>query len=145
MAALQRLALPAPRILGRPRPGSLLVVAALVALVAVALVQVNQLGRMTGKGYQIDELNRERAARRAENREVEAQVARLSSLARVDWDARVRLGMVPAARKLHIAVNATVPEHQALPPRFLPAEAPPAPPPAAGRPWWKRALDLLPF
>ena len=143
MAALQRPALPAPRILRKPRQVKVLLAGALALLVIAAGFQVNQFSRLTSTGYQIDELGRERAERQAANHALEAEVAQLSSLARVDWEARTRLHLEPAQQKLYITVNHAVPDRQTLPTRFLPAE-----PPDAGQtadPVWKRLLKALPF
>jgi cell division protein FtsL len=150
MAALHRPALPLPRKLGVPglgkvRSGRLLLWGAIALIVVLALLQVNQFSRLTSTGYQIDELNTQRAAREAENHDLAAQVAQLSSLARVDWEARVRLHMEPAQQTLYVAVNQPVPQQQLLPTRYLPPQGPPAAAPAGQRSLWKRALDLLPF
>jgi len=150
MAALHRPALPFPRKLGLPGAGKLRsgrwpLVGAIALVVVLATLQVNQFSRLTSTGYQIDDLNAQRAAREAENHDLEAQVAQLSSLARVDWEARARLHMEPAQQKLYIAVNQPVPQQQLLPTRYLPQQAPPAAAPAGRRSRWKRALDLLPF
>jgi cell division protein FtsL len=121
-----------------------LFIAALL-VIGVALLQVNQFSRLTSTGYQINELNRERAVRQAENHELEAKVASLSSLARVDWEARTRLHMEPAKQKLYIDVNHPLPDRQTLPTRFLPQEQPVASPVAGHDSLWKRLLRLLPF
>jgi cell division protein FtsB len=143
MAALHRRAIPAPRIFAKPRPGKLLLVGALALVVIAAGFQVNQFSRLTRTGYQIDELNRERAARQADNHALEAEVAQLSSLARVDWESRTRLHLEPAQQKLYITVNHAVPDRQTLPTRFLPPE--PRDAGGAVEPMWKRLLKSLPF
>lgn len=143
MAALQRPALSAPRIFPKPRTGRLLLVGTVGLAIIAAGFQVNQFSRLTSTGYQINELNRQRAERQASNHALEAEVARLSSLARVDWEARTRLHLEPAQQKLYIAVNHSVPDRQTLPTRFLPPEAPDAGP--RGEPAWKRLLKSLPF
>lgn len=149
MAALQRPAIPLPHRLARPLgrlPMHRAVVALVLALVvAVALLQVNQFSRAASTGYQINDLNAERSAKQAENHAIEAEVARLSSLARVDIEARLRLGMVPAERKLSIAVNQPAPARESLPTRFLPQTKPVTPATATNEPFWKRLLRLLPF
>ncbi len=143
MAVLQRAALPATRKIGRWRPRWLL--GGTLALVVLAAgLQVNQFSRLTSTGYQLNELNRQRAARQAENHELEAEVARLSSLGRVDWEARTRLHMVPASQRLYLNVNHAAPDRQSLPTRFLPPEASTAKP-GTGTPWWKQILELAPF
>ncbi len=154
MAALHRPALPVRGKLGLPAPfdrkasAKLVVAAAIGLVIGVAALQVNQFSRLTSTGYHINELNRKRAARQADNHELEAQVARLSSLARVEWEARVRMGLAPPGQKLYIDVNQPVPDRQTLPTRFLPQERPAsvgAPIDTRHGPFWKRVLKLLPF
>ncbi|MBI2723606.1 MAG: hypothetical protein HYX50_00950 [Chloroflexi bacterium] len=154
MAVVHRPALPSPRLWPLPRwrrpsargllSSRLIVVGALLLLVAVALLQVNQFSRLTSTSYTMNELNRQRSAQVAENQAVEAEVARLSSLARVDWEARVKLRMEPARTIFYINVNQPLPAQQTLPTRFRPVEpaAGVAAPAVAGRPWWRR---LFPF
>jgi len=144
MAALHRPALPAPRILGKVRSGRLYLYLAGALLVLVALVQVNEFSRLTSTGYEVDALRRERDLQLAENHRLEAEVARLSSLARVDWEARTRLKMEPPKRRLYLEVNRPVPDEQSLPARFRPEEAPAHS--NRGEPWWERvARWLIPF
>ncbi len=142
MAVIHRPALPAQRAPGRIRSGRIVLTGAAVLVIGGAVLQVNQFSAVTGTGYQIEDLKRERAAKQAENRDLEAEVARLSSLARVDIEARTRLSMGPAGRVMHLEVNGPVPERQTLPTRFLPVEGEAESP----RPTlWERLLDLLPF
>ena len=143
MAALHRLTLPAPRTFGKRISPKLLFAVAGVLAVAVAAAQVNQFSRVTSAGYELDRLNQERAAKQADNHEIEADVARLSSLARVDFEARQRLKLVPAATRLYLTVDHAVPDRQTVPTRFLaPERSAPAP---SSAPLWKRVLRHLPF
>jgi cell division protein FtsL len=149
MAALHRPALPLPGRLSAPiaklRSGRIPIIVVVALVLAIALVQVNEFSRLTSTGYQINELTAERTARQADNHKLEAEVASLSSLARVDWEARTRLHMEPAKQKLYIDVNSAAPDRQTLPTRYLPAERPAAvPAPAGGTSLWKRLLRLLP-
>ena len=150
MAVLQRPPLPLPvRAIGKlggVAVRRLLLAGVLALVVAVALLQVNQFSRVTSTGYQINDLTRERAKKQAENYQIEAEVAHYSSLARVDIEARVRLGMAPPQRTLSISVDQPPPAHETLPTRYLPEENhdPPAPSPEA-RALWKRVLRLIPF
>jgi cell division protein FtsL len=148
MAALHRPALPAPRALGRHVGGRWLIVVAAGAAVLFALLQVNQFSRATSTGYALDALRQQQAMKQAQNHELEAQVAELSSLGRVSWDARTKLGLVPASKRVYITVNQPVPDRQTLPTRYqqqAAAAAPAATPQAGGAPWWKHILDLTPF
>jgi hypothetical protein len=132
---------------GKIRSGRLALWIALALMVGVALLQVNQFSRVASTGYAINDLNRERAAKQAENHEIEAEVARLSSLARVDIEARLRLHMEPAQQKLYVDVNQPVPVRETLPTRFLPTErrATQPAPQATHTPAWKRLLKRLRF
>jgi cell division protein FtsL len=146
MAALHRPAILAPRILGRPRSGRIVLYVVAGIVVVVALLQVNQFSRLTSAGYEVESLKRERDLKVAENHKLEADVASLSSLARVDLEARLELGMQPATNRLYIDVNHAVPDRQTLPTRFLPQEMPQQAPEHDGKPLWKRATDwLIPF
>lgn len=122
MVAIHRPALPPGQAFGRTLSSRRsLAIAAALAL-GFAGLQVNQFSRVTTTGYAIGTLERERAEKQAEVHGLEAEVARLSSLARVDWEARTRLGMVPATRRLYIAVNQPLPQEQTLPTRYLPEQ-----------------------
>jgi cell division protein FtsL len=115
-------------------------------LLVISLAQVNQFSRLTSTGYEIDELERVRAEKQAENHELESDVARLSSLARVELVARLEMGMVPATRQVHIRVNQPLPEERELPTRYLPpAVSEDAVPPAGGGSIWDSIRDLFPF
>lgn len=143
MAALHRPAIPATRTLGRFRSRKALAVAGIMLVLAVALLQVHQFSRVTSTSYELNRLQRLRDDRSAENAQLEAEVARLSSLARIEWEARTRMNMQPAERRLYIDVNHPLPDARTLPTRFFPTE----PARIAGRPdpFWKQALKLLPF
>lgn len=146
MAILQRTALPASGHIAKPQSLRPFVIATAALAILIAGVQVNQFSRVTSTGYEIEALKRERDAKQAANHELEAEVAQLSSLARIDWEARTRLGMTPATQTMYINVNAELPARQSLPTRYMPDElAPSAPPPAKSDSIWERALKLLPF
>ena len=139
--------IPRSAILARKAPrissGKLLLMLAALLLITAAGLQVNQLSAVTGTGYQIEDLKRERALRQAANHDQEAEVARLSSLARVEIEARSRLGMVPATRVRHLNINGLVPDHQTLPTRYLP-QGPAEAGPHDDASFIERVLDLLP-
>jgi cell division protein FtsL len=141
MVAIQRPALPIPVVRGPFRSRWVLALA-ICAVVGGALLQVNQFSAVTGTGYDIEELKREKAAKQAQNHELEAEVASLSSLARVEIEARTRLQMDKPKAVRHMQVNEVVPDHQTVPTRYLPAI--PAPATEADPPFWQRLLDLLP-
>lgn len=142
MAALQPPAIAGPRVFRRPRGGKLLLMGAIALVIIAAGLQVNQFSRLTSTGYAINGLQAQHAERLAENRAIEAEVARLSSLARVDWEARTRLHLEPAQQRLYLTVNHGVPDRQTMPTRFLPPE--PAIAGQAKEPMWKRLMKSLP-
>jgi len=128
--------------ISRLRPG-VVIAAALAAVALAAMIQVVQSSDATTRGYQVQQLERRRLELEARVHEKEAEVAFLSSLDRVEREARTRLGMVPAEQRLYMQMSEPVPREQLLPTRFLPpAEAAPA---GGGRPWWRRLLDRLPL
>jgi cell division protein FtsB len=135
--------LPAPRAFLKQRQAWLIGLGATAIIVGVMAFQVSQLSNAAGTSYTINELTRQRAAKQAANHELEAEVANLSSLAHVDLDARLRLGLLPATRKLYVTVNQPLPQKQTLPTRYLPvvneADLP------AETPAWKALLRALPF
>jgi cell division protein FtsL len=142
MAAIQRPAAlrKAPHIAS----GRLLLAIAAAVLIGAAAMQVNQFSAVTGTGYEIEELKRERALKQAANHDLEAEVASLSSLARVEIEARARLGMEPPKDVEHINIVGAVPDHQTLPTRYLPAE--PVEAESDENPSFvEKMLDLLPF
>jgi hypothetical protein len=143
MVALRRPPLLAPGAFLRKRQGWLAIGLAAALICAAGALQVNQLSRATSTSYQINELNRTRAAKQAENHELERRVAELSSLARVEIEARMRLGMLPADRRLYIQVNQPLPAEQSLPTRFLPADEIESP--SATASFWDRIKRLLPL
>jgi len=146
MAAIQRPALPAPiRSLPRLRGGRVALVAAAGLVIGLALLQVQQFSAVTSRGYEIEELKRERLAQQARNHVLEAEVAHLSSLARVDIEARLRLKMEPPKRVLYITVNEAPPTAQQLPSRFQGPQNESTPQPSEGTSFIERLLDALPF
>lgn len=86
----------------RPRPGrrgratrlALTVLAAAALLLAVGARQA----RIAAEGYQLGRLKHQLAAERAAVERLEAELARLSSPARLDAVARFQLGLEPAQR-----------------------------------------------
>lgn len=150
MALLRRPALSIPAAAaGRLRSGRLALFAVAVLVTGVALLQVHQFSQVTSTGYQVDGLTQVRAEKQARNHELEAEVAALSSLGRVDWEARTRLHMEPPKQRLYIDVNQPAPQRETLPTRFLPAggsQAGAAQPGATpSQPFWRRVLKLLPL
>lgn len=120
--------------------------ASLAILVLASLWQVLQTSDATTTGFEIQRLERQRDTLQAQVHSLEAEVAELSSLSRIDREARDRLGLVPPARTVYLKVDQPVPERQGIPTRYQPApveDAALAPPPES---WWRGMLRaLLPF
>jgi cell division protein FtsL len=116
-----------------------------VAFCAVAflgLLQVIQTSDATSTSYTIRRLEQERQDWSAQVHSLEAEVATLTSLDRVEREARDRLGMVPAENVLYLEVGVPPPQQQLLPRRFATSE------PSASEPgtsWWQALLRLLPL
>ncbi len=115
---------------------------AFIAVALVGLWQVIQASDVTTTGFNISRLEQDRANWQASVHQLEAQVAALTSLERVERDARERLGMVPAQEQIHLEVDVPAPKQQLIPRRYLDEEPPPSEP---GGSWWDPLLRLLPF
>ena len=73
---------------------------------------------------------------------LEAEVATLTSLERVEREARGRLGMVPAREILYLEVDAPPPRPELVPRRFSHYASDAG---ESGNSWWQDLLKLLPF
>ncbi len=143
MAVLNRPVLhPPTRLLPRIRSRALVGIA-LFGVVIAAMAQVVQTSDATSRGYQIQQLEQQRLTLEAQVHQKEAEIAGLSSLDRIEREARTRLGLVPAGNRLYMEMSEPVPQEQLLPSRFAPPEE--ASPAAHGRSWWRRLLDFLPL
>lgn len=141
MASLDRLI---PRPLSRPlsRPLALrpLLLGAFLVIAGVGLLQVLQTSDATTSGYNLRELEQQRLDWQARVHEIEAEIASLTSMQRIEQEARGRLGMAPPERVLTLEVHTEPPAQQLVPQRYLMEE-----PPAETSSWQSRLLRLLPF
>jgi cell division protein FtsL len=116
------------------------------AIVVIGLLQVVQTSEATTTSFSIQRLEQERLELRAAVSDLEAEVAGLSSLARIEREAK-RLGLEPPVAREAVQVNVPWPGGEAfVPMRFAPAGD------AAevdGHPeesgWWEKLLKPLPF
>jgi cell division protein FtsL len=115
---------------------------AFIVVAIVGLWQVIQISDATTIGFNISHLEQERLNWQASVHELEAEVAALTSLERVEREARDRLGMVPAAEQIHLQVDVPAPEQQLIPRRYLDEEPSTSEPEGS---WWDPLLRLLPF
>lgn len=143
MSALDRLI---PRPLSRPlsQPLSLrpVLLGAFLVIALVGLLQVVQTSGVTSTGYSLRSLEQERLARQAQVHQLEAEVAALTSMERIESEARGRLGMVAPAEVETLEVHKQPPAQQLIPQRYFPEAAESTP--KAGS-WQQRLLRLLPF
>ena len=126
------------------RLGQVLAVTA-VAVVIIGLLQIVQTSQATTRTFEIQKLEQEKLEVGAQVRQLEAEVAGLSSLARIEGEAK-RLGLVKPQSVQAVEVN--VPWAGAaldrLPTRFSPGEQQ-AEETGQDAPWWRDLLGLLPF
>jgi len=118
------------------------------AIVVIGLLQIVQTSEATTASFAIQRLEQRRLELDASVRGLEADVAALSSLERIDREAQ-RLGLAPPRAQETIEVNVPWPgaEEDRLPSRFAPAAEGEAGEDGSsgGSAWWEGLLDLLPF
>jgi len=113
-------------------------IAALAFLLFAALLQNSF---VTSQGFDIQASQRQQARLRAEISLLEADVARLTSQARIERRAQ-EIGMVRASNPIYVTVQEPGPAPAKLPAEYLPA---PEPKPAPAEPWWKSLLSWRPW
>jgi cell division protein FtsL len=116
---------------------------ALVAVGLAALLPLLQSSQATTTGYSIRQLERQRNDWEARIHELEAEVASLASLDRIEKDAHDRLNMQAPEDTVYITVHVASPESQPIPERFLPPKNQETSQP--DKSWWQSLLDLLPL
>ena len=112
------------------------------AVALLGFLQVIQTSDATSTGYAIRRLEQERLDWSAQVHGLEAEVATLTSLERVEREARGRLGMVPAENVLYLEVDAPPPRPELVPRRFSRYASDAG---ESGASWWQDLLKLLPF
>lgn len=131
----------------RAQGGSLslpLVLAMAVAAIGLAgALSLLPSSKATSTTHNIRQLEMARDDWQARIHELEAEIASLGSLERIDREARERLGMVPPTRTVHITVDIPAPEKQILPERFLPTRE--EKPEEDRQSLWESLLDFLPI
>jgi cell division protein FtsL len=142
MATLDRLG-PAPpqaQLASTWRPRRAIAVAFLTAAV-IALLQVVQSSSFAHTGQQLQRLEAERTALKAEVYDLEADVAQLASLDRTERVAREKLGMIRARNVSYLSVGVDAPSGPLLPRPLVvtPGDE------GSGEPWWTSLLKALPL
>ena len=143
MATLDRLAPPPTssfpaRTAWSPRRA---IAAVLTVAAAIALLQVVQSSSFANTGQQIQGLETQKLDSTARVHQLEAEVAALSSLDRIERNARDRLGMVPARNIMYVQVAVPAPEDPLLPRPVLTAPSSRVSHPTI----WQRLVHLLPL
>ncbi|GAG45261.1 unnamed protein product, partial [marine sediment metagenome] len=83
---------------------------ALVAVGLAGLLPLLQSSQTTTTGHNIGELERQRNDWEARTHELEAEIASLASLNRIEQEAHQRLGMEAPERTLYLTVDVASPE-----------------------------------
>ncbi len=117
---------------------------AVAALVIVGLLRVVQTSQATTAGFAVQVLQQEKLEVETALRQLEADVALLSSLERIEREA-LRLGMGPPAAQASVRVNVALPAANALPTRFAPEEGAEESADSGATSWWRILLKPLPF
>ena len=117
------------------------------AIVIIALLQVIQTSEATTASFNIQRLEQRHLELRLSVEQLQAEVAGLSSLSRIEQEA-TRLGLVAPKDQETVAVNVPWPgaEEDQLPTRFAPAgQSEEERSSGDGSAWWQDPLGLLPF
>jgi cell division protein FtsL len=114
----------------------------LVVIGLAGLLPLMLSSRATSTSTDIRQLERVRNDWQARSQELQAEIAFLGSLDRIEKEARERLGMVPPSETIYVAVDEPAPEKQLVPLRFLPADKEQ---PRHDDSWWESILDMLPI
>ncbi len=127
------------------RLGPLLLMAG-AAIVVIALLQVVQSSEATTASFKIQRLEGQKLELETSVHQLEAEVASLSSLSRIENEAK-RLGLGPAQAQESVVVNVPGPTDDLarLPSRFAPSETKQAGGDGQGSSWWRSLLKHLPF
>ena len=151
MAVLNR-ALPRAHSRGKAQPttatlraGPILLIAAVI-IVIIGLLQIIQTSQATTRTFEIQKLEQQKLELGAEVRDLEAQVAGLSSLPRIQAESQ-RLGLVRPQSVEAVEVNVLAPDESVdrLPSRFAPAGQPQPQEAKNDAPWWRDLIGSLPF
>jgi cell division protein FtsL len=114
----------------------------LVVIGLAGLLPLIQSSQATSTSSDVRQLERARNDWQARLQELQAEVAFLGSLDRIEKEARERLGMVPPSETVYIVVDEPAPETQLVPLRFLP---PKKEQPRQEESWWESILGKLPL
>lgn len=122
----------------------LLAVGAIIALIAV--LQVLQTSRATTASFKIEQMQRQKLELETSVSQLQVQVAGLSSLARIQQEAK-RLGLGPPASREVVRVSVPGPSGDSaqIPARFLQTEPADTKAGEQKSSWWDDLLKHIPF
>ena len=132
----------APRSEGRQPSLPSLVTICLVVIGLAGLLPLILSSELIDTSSDIRGLERARNDWQARLQELQAEIAFLGSLDRIEKEARERLGMVPPSETVYVIVDEPAPETQLVPLRFLP---PKNEQPRQEDSWWESILGMLPL
>jgi cell division protein FtsL len=143
MSTLDRLIpRPLPKPLSQPTSLRPVLLGAFLTIALVGLLQVVQTSDATTTGYSLRRLEQDRLDRQAQVHQLEAEVAALTSMERIEGEARGRLGMTAPDDVLSLEVHKQPPAQQLIPRRFAPEVEKST---SETGSWWQALLRLLPF
>ena len=131
-----------PRKEGRQLSLPSLVTICLVVIGLAGLLPLIQSSNATSTSSSVLQLERARNDWQARLQELQADIATLGSLDRIEREARGRLGMVSPSETIYVVVDEPVPETQPVPLRFLPSKTEQ---PRHEDSWWESLLGKLPL
>ena len=121
-----------------------LLAAAGLMIVAIAVLQLYQASRATTASFNMQQLEQQKLQLDTSVRQLEAEVAALSSLQRIEQEAG-RLGLQPAQARSSAQVNVAPPaQGVGLPTRYGP-NTEEAEVGGQDAPWWHKLRKLIPF
>ena len=132
----------APRKEGRQLSLPSLVIICLVVIGLAGLLPLIQSSKVTSTSSNVYELEHARNNWQARLQELQADIASLGSLDRIEKEARGRLGMVSPTDTVYVVVDEPAPETQPVPLRFLPSKTEQ---PHQEDSWWESILAHLPL
>lgn len=117
------------------------VLGALVVFGVGATLPVIQNSSATTRGFEVQALQQRQQELNGEIKQIESEVAALTSLQRIERRAS-QLGLVPDANPIYIEVSEPGPAPAKIPSEYLPE---PGRIPERLAPWWKSLLSWLSF
>ena len=146
--AVQQRTLAAPKLKTESRRLQImpLLIAAACVLAVLGLLRIMQTSQATTASFAMQSLQQEKLELETSVKQLEAEVATLSSLERIEREA-TRLGLELPQRISYVPVNVAWPAtaDDVLPVRFAPAEEETVDGSPGEAGWWQQLLNSIPF